>query len=294
MNETTTKRLAEVADGVIRPLNLTEQKSVVSLLKDAAKHQPAIADLLATEGPLKAFVTAALSLSPYLRDMAMLDPATLALALEEPIEPLLDGLVADARNAWRGEDDGPLAGEAQVMTRLRVAKRKLSFITALADLARIFDARDTTRWLSAMADACVAAAIDHLLLAGEDTGKLKLADRQAPSLGSGLIVLGMGKLGACELNYSSTSTSSCLRAEAASLFPRGCDRDRGRTCRVSCASCRTVPATAMSSAPTCACVPIRARRRSPCRSRRRCSITRAGGRTGSAPPISRRGRWAAI
>ncbi|MBV2184773.1 MAG: bifunctional [glutamine synthetase] adenylyltransferase/[glutamine synthetase]-adenylyl-L-tyrosine phosphorylase, partial [Rhizobium sp.] len=203
MNETTTRRLAEVAEGVIRPLNQTEQKSVVSLLKDAAKQQPAIAKLLAEEGPLKAFVTAALSLSPYLRDMAMLDPATLALALDAPIEPLLESLVADARNAWRGEDGGPAASEAQVMTRLRVAKRKLSFVTALADLARIFTARDTTRWLSAMADACVAAAIDHLLIAGEDAGKLRLADRQAPALGSGLIVLGMGKLGACELNYSS-------------------------------------------------------------------------------------------
>ncbi len=203
MGETTTKRLAEVAEAVVRPLNQTEQKSVISLLKDAAKQQPAIAELLASEGPLRSFVTAALSLSPYLRDMAMLDPATLARALDEPLEPLLEGLVADARNAWRGEDGGPPATEAQVMTRLRIAKRKLSFLTALADLARIFDARDTTRWLSAIADACVAAAIDHLLLAGEDAGKLRLADRQAPALGSGLIVLGMGKLGACELNYSS-------------------------------------------------------------------------------------------
>ncbi|MFN7011146.1 MAG: bifunctional [glutamine synthetase] adenylyltransferase/[glutamine synthetase]-adenylyl-L-tyrosine phosphorylase [Allorhizobium sp.] len=203
MNETTKKRLSKVAQGVIRPLNQTELKAVVSSLKDAGKQQPLIAELLASESPLKSFLTAALSLSPYLRDMAMHDPATLALALKEPIEPLLEGFVADARNAWRGEDGGPAAAEAQVMTRLRVAKRKLSFVTALADLARIFDARDTTRWLSAMADACVAAAIDHLLLAGEDAGKLKLADRQAPSLGSGLIVLGMGKLGACELNYSS-------------------------------------------------------------------------------------------
>lgn len=203
MNETTTKRLSKVAEGVIRPLNQTELKAVVSSLKDAGKQQRLIAELLASESPLKSFLTAALSLSPYLRDMAMLDPATLALALKEPIEPLLEGFVADARNAWRGEDGGPAAAEALVMTRLRVAKRKLSFVTALADLARIFDARDTTRWLSAMADACVAAAIDHLLLAGEDAGKLKLADRQAPSLGSGLIVLGMGKLGACELNYSS-------------------------------------------------------------------------------------------
>ncbi len=203
MSEANSRRLSDVGEGVIRPLNQTEQKAALSALKDAGKQQPQIAALLASESPLKSFVSAALSLSPYLRDMAMLDPATLALALKEPIEPLLEGFIADARNAWRGEDGGPAAAEAQVMTRLRVAKRKLSFVTALADLARIFDARDTTRWLSAMADACVAAAIDHLLVAGEDAGKVKLADRAQPSAGSGLIVLGMGKLGACELNYSS-------------------------------------------------------------------------------------------
>ncbi|WP_284727885.1 bifunctional [glutamine synthetase] adenylyltransferase/[glutamine synthetase]-adenylyl-L-tyrosine phosphorylase [Sphingomonas psychrolutea] len=197
------KRLSDVADGVIRPFNQTELKSALSLLKDAGKQQPALAALLAGESPLKSFVAAALSLSPYLRDMALLDPATLVRALDEPLEPLLKGFVADARDAWRGEEGGPPATEAQVMTRLRAAKRKLSFLTALADLARIFDARDTTRWLSEMADACVAAAIDHLLLAGEQSGKLKLANPQAPALGSGLIVLGMGKLGACELNYSS-------------------------------------------------------------------------------------------
>nr|WP_147179195.1 bifunctional [glutamine synthetase] adenylyltransferase/[glutamine synthetase]-adenylyl-L-tyrosine phosphorylase [Ciceribacter naphthalenivorans] len=203
MNETVMKRLSDVADGVIRPFNQTELKSALSLLKDAGKQQPALAALLAGESPLKSFVAAALSLSPYLRDMALLDPATLVRALDEPLEPLLKGFVADARDAWRGEEGGPPATEAQVMTRLRAAKRKLSFLTALADLARIFDARDTTRWLSEMADACVAAAIDHLLLAGEQSGKLKLANPQAPALGSGLIVLGMGKLGACELNYSS-------------------------------------------------------------------------------------------
>ena len=64
MGETTTKRLAEVAEAVVRPLNQTEQKSVISLLKDAAKQQPAIAELLASEGPLRRVVTAALSLSP--------------------------------------------------------------------------------------------------------------------------------------------------------------------------------------------------------------------------------------
>jgi len=89
------------------------------------------------------------------------------------------------------------------MTALRSAKRALSFIVALADLARLFTAKQTTRWLSVMADACVAATIDHLLFAGHESGKLKLIDPADPSKGSGLIVLGMGKLGGRELNYSS-------------------------------------------------------------------------------------------
>jgi glutamate-ammonia-ligase adenylyltransferase len=79
----------------------------------------------------------------------------------------------------------------------------MSFMLALADLAGLFHARETTRWLSRLADAAVAAAIDHLLLAGHHGGKLMLKDPESPSEGSGLIVLGMGKLGAFELNYSS-------------------------------------------------------------------------------------------
>ncbi|MCJ7996035.1 bifunctional [glutamine synthetase] adenylyltransferase/[glutamine synthetase]-adenylyl-L-tyrosine phosphorylase [Rhizobium cremeum] len=203
MRQAETTRLAEVAADVIRPFNQAELKSVLSTLKDAGRNEPAIADLLANEGPLKSFVTAALTLSPYLREVANLSPSLLADAIEKPIVPMLETLVATARDAWKGEPGGPPATEAQVMSRLRVAKRKAAFLTALADLARIFDARDTTRWLSAIADASVAAAIDHLLVAGQEAGKLTLKNPSEPSMGSGLIVLGMGKLGACELNYSS-------------------------------------------------------------------------------------------
>ncbi len=203
MADQTNTRLRAVAPDVIRPLNQTELKAAVSALKEIGRQEPAIAALMAEETPLKSFVTAAISLSPYLRETATLKPALLASAVSEPLEPLLEGLVADARNAWRGNGDGATPSEAEVMSRLRIAKRKLSFLVALADLSRLFDGRQTTGWLTAMAEAAVAAAVDHLLLAGEDAGKLKLADRYAPSVGSGLIVLGMGKLGARELNYSS-------------------------------------------------------------------------------------------
>ncbi|WP_159952887.1 bifunctional [glutamine synthetase] adenylyltransferase/[glutamine synthetase]-adenylyl-L-tyrosine phosphorylase [Rhizobium sp. 18065] len=197
------RRLADVADGVIRPFNQTELKAATATLKDLAKQEPVIAALMAGETALKTFLANALTLSPYLRDIANLKPALLAEAISQPLEPLLETAVAEARSAWVPSAEGIVPTEAEVMTRLRNAKRRVSFLTALADLARIFDARDTTAWLSAVADATVAASIDHLLLAGHQAGKLTLKDMGAPATGSGLIVLGMGKLGAGELNYSS-------------------------------------------------------------------------------------------
>ncbi|MCV3738588.1 bifunctional [glutamine synthetase] adenylyltransferase/[glutamine synthetase]-adenylyl-L-tyrosine phosphorylase [Rhizobium sp. TRM96647] len=197
-----TVRLSEMEACPIRPLSQTEVKSVLSDLKDIARAQPDVATLLATEGALKDFVIAALSLSPYLRDTARVSPDLLAAAIGSPLVPQLRYVIADARRAWDPavhED----ASEAAVMARLRQAKRKLSFLTALADLARLIDGRRTTAFLSDFAEAAVQAAIDHLLLAGQSAGKLALKDAARPGEGSGLIVLGMGKLGAGELNYSS-------------------------------------------------------------------------------------------
>ncbi|MFB9951322.1 bifunctional [glutamine synthetase] adenylyltransferase/[glutamine synthetase]-adenylyl-L-tyrosine phosphorylase [Rhizobium puerariae] len=197
-----TNRLDAVKADVIRPLNQTETKTALSALKEMGRSEPSVAGLLGKESPLRDFITAAFTLSPFLRDTAAVSPALLATAIGEPLEPALQRLVETARNAWRPEGGGT-PSESEVMTALRTAKRGLSFLVALADLARIFSARDTTRWLSAFADASVAGAIDHLLLAGHESGKLRLADPSDPGRGSGLIVLGMGKLGGRELNYSS-------------------------------------------------------------------------------------------
>lgn len=200
---TVERRLEDVQPGVIRPYTQTELKSVLSTLKDVAKNEPDVADLMASDRPLKDFIAYALTLSPYLRDLVVADEGVLSLAISAPLEPTLSRLVDEARNSWRPDAGGQVPTEAEVMTRLRVAKRRLSFIAALADLARVFVARDTTRWLSDLADASIAAAIDHLLLSNHTSGKLTLSNTDAPSEGSGLIVLGMGKLGAQELNYSS-------------------------------------------------------------------------------------------
>ncbi|MBP2460529.1 MULTISPECIES: bifunctional [glutamine synthetase] adenylyltransferase/[glutamine synthetase]-adenylyl-L-tyrosine phosphorylase [unclassified Rhizobium] len=198
----TGNRLDDVAAGVIRPLNQAEAKLALSLLKEIGKTEPSVAELVKADGPLKAFFVAAFSLSPFLRDVASIRPKLLAGAIDGQVEDALAALVDAARDAWRPVD-ARVPSENEVMTALRNAKRAFGFLLALADLARIFSARDTTRWLSEFAQASTAAAIDHLLLAAHESGKLRLVDPTEPSRGSGLIVLGMGKLGGRELNYSS-------------------------------------------------------------------------------------------
>eukprot|EP00913_Durusdinium_trenchii_P021362 g20075.t1 len=196
-------RLGEVDAGIIRPLNRTEAKMALAELDSLAKTHPQLARELAAKPHLREFLAAAFSLSPHLLETGRAFPAILEEAACGPIEPILTRLINEARAAWEPRDEGRLPSETEIMIHLRQRKRAVSLLVALADLARLFSARDTTNWLTAIAEACVGAAIDHLLLAGDAAGKLTLANPQNPSAGSGLIVLGMGKLGGRELNYSS-------------------------------------------------------------------------------------------
>ncbi|OCW55787.1 bifunctional [glutamine synthetase] adenylyltransferase/[glutamine synthetase]-adenylyl-L-tyrosine phosphorylase [Hoeflea olei] len=203
MTETTQPgSLAALAECPIRAPSATAAKSAAADLKPLAGEYPEIAAVLGADGPAREFVLAALALSPFLRETAMADPAALALALSRPCADILADTVAAARGAWRTAEGG-LASEAELMRTLRQAKRRASLTLALNDLARLTSGRETTAALSDLADAALGAAFDHLLRAGHDAGKLKLADPEAPGEGSGLIVLGMGKHGARELNYSS-------------------------------------------------------------------------------------------
>src|SRR5262249_36681466 len=56
---------------------------------------------------------------------------------------------------------------------------------------------------TALADAAVGAAVDHLLADARRRGRVKTPDASHPAKGSGYFVLAMGKMGAGELNYSS-------------------------------------------------------------------------------------------
>ena len=89
------------------------------------------------------------------------------------------------------------------MKVLRIARRRCAFAIALADLTGKWPLAEIIEALSKFAEISISATVSHLLHHGQQTGEIELSDPSLPSHDSGFIVLGMGKLGAKELNYSS-------------------------------------------------------------------------------------------
>jgi glutamate-ammonia-ligase adenylyltransferase len=101
----------------------------------------------------------------------------------------------------------PAAPREAVMSLLRRAKRQGALVAAAADLAGLWPLDRVTGALSDLADLTIDFACAHLLLDAARRGQIRLARTKGEprqiTKGSGLIVLGMGKLGGRELNYSS-------------------------------------------------------------------------------------------
>jgi len=132
--------------------------------------------------------------APHLHDLAEkvhgtveIDPSALP-AMPEAVVAAIELLKA-----------APLDDEAAIMTALRVAKQHASLAIALADRLGQSSVDETTQALSDFADA----AIEHAVRASfvlEGRGERWLGK---PDAVQGYCVLGMGKLGGGELNYSS-------------------------------------------------------------------------------------------
>ena len=90
-----------------------------------------------------------------------------------------------------------------LMRSLRIARRRVALLAAVAELAGSWSLETQMAALSRFADAAIGAALRHLLRALAASGAITPVDPADPEPGSGLIVLGLGKLGGRELNYSS-------------------------------------------------------------------------------------------
>lgn len=135
--------------------------------------------------------------------------AFLARLINKYPDQLSDIITLGVDNSWplvmRRLEALDLAALTQdaFMKELRELKARAALTAAMADITSVWELMAITRALSHFAAGAVQAAVRFLLLKAAQRGEFTPSDAAAPESGSGIIVLGMGKLGGFELNYSS-------------------------------------------------------------------------------------------
>lgn len=151
---------------------------------------------LAADPSGRALLAALFGNSPFLTQCLLQDPPAFRRIVESGPAHALDAAIAEA---------GPVPGQPQTeaMAALRRARRSVALTVAVADISGAWDVATVTAALSRFADAAVASALATLLWEAHARGEIGLADSDDPAARAGLFILGLGKLGAHELNYSS-------------------------------------------------------------------------------------------
>jgi glutamate-ammonia-ligase adenylyltransferase len=135
--------------------------------------------------------------SPFLTQCCLQEPAFLRRLVNEGP----DGIFAELIDGLNHHLD-PAADRVATMTALRLARRRTALLIALSDMEGHWSLPQVTGALSGFAEAALGAVARHLLAKAHGR-ELALPHPADPERDSGLIILGMGKLGAIELNYSS-------------------------------------------------------------------------------------------
>ncbi|RMF09596.1 MAG: bifunctional [glutamine synthetase] adenylyltransferase/[glutamine synthetase]-adenylyl-L-tyrosine phosphorylase, partial [Alphaproteobacteria bacterium] len=146
--------------------------------------------------------------SPYLTRSMINNPDFVGALLEQGPDAVTAQITEDLARQVPA-----LTDVNAVMAALRRAKTRFALAVAAADIWELWSLQEVTGHLSDFAELTLDLAVAHLLRAGMTKGELAppegVTDPASvpakPDLGrqSGFVVLGMGKLGARELNYSS-------------------------------------------------------------------------------------------
>jgi glutamate-ammonia-ligase adenylyltransferase len=171
-------------------------KRVMQRWRDASEGDPALTEYTATDEGQR-LLNAVFGNSPFLSQLLVADPPFFALIHQQGFDAALAAATAAIERLT------PQIAAPALMTALRRARRQASLAIALADITGAWPLETVTRALSTLADCCVRAALRHLLAAAAATGDIVVADPARPDDDCGVVIVGVGKLGAFELNYSS-------------------------------------------------------------------------------------------
>ncbi|ENN92104.1 bifunctional [glutamine synthetase] adenylyltransferase/[glutamine synthetase]-adenylyl-L-tyrosine phosphorylase [Bartonella bovis] len=184
----------------LRPLDESGSQWLKDIEEQARKENlESLVSYITAGGEQVDFISAVMTLSPFLRGVLIANPSYLSPLLDVDMETRLSKIIEDIATVDRVEG----IHEASLMAALRRKKKEAHVLIALADLSGIFTCSVSCAWLTLLGEAALGAALRFLLREAHDHGKISLLNRDNPEQNSGLIVLGMGKFGAGELNYSS-------------------------------------------------------------------------------------------
>lgn len=140
----------------------------------------------------RALIDASAGNSPYLARLIQKHP-----------EIFLNGLTQGYHQEAQRIVKAIAESRGDLMKHLRISKAQFSLAVALGDISGEMSLQEVTGLLSICAELCVQTALNYLLAESIKRGEFIPKYPENPSLDSGIIILGMGKLGALELNYSS-------------------------------------------------------------------------------------------
>jgi glutamate-ammonia-ligase adenylyltransferase len=150
------------------------------------------------------FLRSVFDASPYLTRLARRRPDILRDGMNQPPEVMLRNCLAAVSQAGERSADIPA-----LETALRQAKADMHLLVALADLCRRWSVTQAVQAVTQFADAAVAAALlAHVRFLSQRGLALPVQDANNPL--PGLFILALGKMGACELNYSSDIDLICF------------------------------------------------------------------------------------
>ena len=167
----------------------------VAAFEDAALTAKLTALVAATDS--QRLLNAIFGNSSFLTRIIRLHPEWLPRLIDTDPAATLAALLVRTRAA------SDAASQADLMRDLRLAKSEAAILIALADISGAWPLEKVTTALSDFADAAVIAAVEWLLRDAATRGQVLAAPEGLTAAGSGLAILGMGKYGAFELNYSS-------------------------------------------------------------------------------------------
>ncbi|MEM7429654.1 MAG: bifunctional [glutamine synthetase] adenylyltransferase/[glutamine synthetase]-adenylyl-L-tyrosine phosphorylase [Pseudomonadota bacterium] len=191
-------------------------------MSDLAGLSPALDDLLSGESGARELLAGVCQGSGYLKTLIRRLPDFTASAFNQSGDDLFDGVISNAAASWQNAGD-----QSELMACLRIEKSRAALLAALYDLAGWWTAARVTDLLTRFADAALSSALNFQLKAAAATGKFVPDQESDPSARCGYFVLGMGKYGAHELNYSSdidlialfdSERNGCAEGVEASVF----------------------------------------------------------------------------